>query len=108
MLTGSPSANGSNRLRKHSSAQVPLHQRRTALAFAGRTAEALRGLVFALEASRLLRDAAVTPTAEQLIEADAATRERRADVDAALNELESLIKSTSLDGTGSSAGPGRP
>ncbi len=43
---------------------------------ARRTAEALRGLVFALEASRLLRTAAVTPTAEQLIEADAATRER--------------------------------
>jgi len=74
---------------------------------AGRTAEALRGLVFALEASRLLRDAAVTPTAEQLIEADAATRERRADVDAALNELDSLIKPTSSDDTGSSAGPGQ-
>jgi hypothetical protein len=72
---------------------------------AGQTAESLRGLVFALEASRLLRDAAVTPTAEQLIEADAATRERRAQVDAALDELDSLIKPTSLGDTGSADGP---
>jgi hypothetical protein len=56
------------------------------------TAESLRGLVFALEASRLLRDAPVAPTADQLMEADSALRERRADVDASLAELDRLVR----------------
>ena len=56
------------------------------------TAETLRGLFFALDSDRLLRDGAVPPTTEQLVQADAVTRARRADVENALAQLEYLVR----------------
>ena len=55
------------------------------------TAEALRGIVFALEADRLLRDGAQAPSPEQLGQADAACRARAADLDSALGRLDGLV-----------------
>ena len=55
------------------------------------TAEALRGVVFALEADRLLRDGAQAPSPEQLGQADAAYRARAADLDTALGRLDALV-----------------
>jgi hypothetical protein len=55
-------------------------------------AETLRGLFFALDSDRLLRDGAVAPTTEQLVQADAVTRARRTDLDNALARLELLIR----------------
>jgi hypothetical protein len=59
--------------------------------FARTTAEALRGLVFALEADRLLRDGAQAPSPEQLGQADATTRARTADLDTALDRLDGVV-----------------
>lgn len=56
------------------------------------TAETLRGLFFALDSDRLLRDGAVPPTTEQLVQADAVTRARRSDVDNTLAQLEFLVR----------------
>jgi hypothetical protein len=56
------------------------------------TAETLRGLFFALDSDRLLRDGAIPPTPEQLVQADAVTRARRADVEHALAQLEYLVR----------------
>jgi hypothetical protein len=55
-------------------------------------ADALRGVVFALEADHLLRDGTRAPTPDQLAEADATARARRADLAAALEQLERLVK----------------
>jgi hypothetical protein len=52
-----------------------------------RSAESLRGLAFAVEAERLLRSGGQTPTGEQLASADAARRNRSADLNAALADL---------------------
>ncbi len=63
------------------------------------TAEALRGLVFALEADRLLRDGVQAPSPEQLGQADAACRARAADLDAALGRLDRLVNPQPDDAT---------
>jgi hypothetical protein len=51
-------------------------------------AEALRGLIFAPEAQRILYEGTQSPTTEQLVAADASIRSRTADVDAALSALD--------------------
>ena len=56
-----------------------------------RCAESLRGLAFAVEAQRLLRSGGQHPTGEQLAAADAARRNRAAELAAALNELKAAI-----------------
>jgi hypothetical protein len=67
---------------------------------ARRTAEALRGLAFAVEANALVRSEQPPPTGEQLLEADAAIRSRAADLDASLRSLEALVDP---EGTGDAA-----
>jgi hypothetical protein len=57
-----------------------------------RTAEALRGLAFAVEANALVRNERPPPTGEQLLEADAAIRSRAADLDASLRNLDALVE----------------
>jgi hypothetical protein len=56
-----------------------------------RTASSLRGLFFALDSNRLLRDGAVQPTPEQLLEADSAIRAREGELAGALAHLDRLI-----------------
>jgi hypothetical protein len=56
-----------------------------------RCAESLRGLAFAVEAERLLRSGGQTPTGEQLASADAARRNRSAELNAALADLRVAI-----------------
>ncbi len=51
------------------------------------TADALRGLAFAIESERLLHDRTVAPTGEQLAQADEARRARSADLELALARL---------------------
>ena len=51
------------------------------------TADALRGLAFAIESERLLHDRTVAPTGEQLAQADEARRARSADLEVALARL---------------------
>ena len=55
------------------------------------TSRALRNLVFALEADRLLRDGTRVPTPDQLAQADATSRARRAELDAGLSRLDRLV-----------------
>jgi hypothetical protein len=55
------------------------------------TADALRGLAFAIESERLLHDRTVAPTGEQLAQADEARRARSADLDVALSRLKERI-----------------
>jgi hypothetical protein len=55
------------------------------------SAGAMRNLVFALEADRLLRDGTRAPTPEQLAQADATSRARRAELDAGLARLDRLV-----------------
>ena len=55
-----------------------------------RCAESLRGLAFAVEADHLMRSGGEHPTGEQLAAADAARRQRAADLDAALAQLRSV------------------
>jgi hypothetical protein len=74
---------------EHSSAIAPDDEGREA---ARRAAEALRGLVFALEADRLLRDGVQPPTPEQLADADATTRTRRTELEVALRRLEAMVR----------------
>ena len=62
-------------------------------------AEALRGLVFALEADRLLRDGAQAPGPEQLAQADATCRARVSDLDIALSRLDRLVNPEPGDAT---------
>jgi hypothetical protein len=56
-----------------------------------RCAESLRGLAFAVEADYLLRSGGGHPTGEQLAAADAARRNRSAELDAALRNLKVAI-----------------
>jgi hypothetical protein len=51
----------------------------------------LRGLAFAIEADRLLRHGAGAPTGAQLAEADAARRDREAELDRAIARLTSRV-----------------
>jgi hypothetical protein len=53
----------------------------------GSVATALRGLAFAVEADRLLRQGAAAPTGVQLAQADEARRSRLAELDGALARL---------------------
>ena len=55
------------------------------------TASSLRGLLFAVEAERLLNSGDSPPTADQLVDADEAHRTRSRDLDAALHRLSALI-----------------
>ncbi len=55
------------------------------------TAQALRNLVFALEAERLLTTAASPPTAEQLAAGAAATASRRSELDASIFQLTQIV-----------------
>jgi len=55
------------------------------------TASSLRGLMFALEAERLLRSGEQSPTADQLLQADEAHRSRSRELDAALDRLATQI-----------------
>jgi hypothetical protein len=73
-------------------------------AAARRTADSLRGLVFAVESERLLRAGTVAPTGDQLMQADAATRARRSDLDAALADLDRSVRPASPPPTGPSPG----
>jgi hypothetical protein len=57
-----------------------------------RAAEALRGLVFAVEADQLLRGGPTPPSPGQLADSDAVCRARRADAASALQALERLVK----------------
>jgi len=56
-----------------------------------RCAESLRGLAFAVEADHLMRSGGEHPTGEQLAAADAARRNRAAELEAALLELKSAV-----------------
>jgi hypothetical protein len=56
-----------------------------------RCANSLRGLAFAVEADHLLRSGGKSPTGEQLASADSARRNRAAELNAALQELEVAI-----------------
>jgi hypothetical protein len=57
-----------------------------------RAAEALRGLLFALESDQLLRSAPLAPSADQLAHSDSVCRSRRSDAAAALEVLDRLVK----------------
>jgi hypothetical protein len=59
---------------------------------AHQAAEELRGLSFALEASLLLRESPVAPSGDQLMQADAAVRARRAEAQTALDQLDRMTK----------------
>ncbi len=54
---------------------------------ASSSAAALRGLMFAVEADRLLRSREKSPTADELAQADEAKRTRVQELDVALEEL---------------------
>lgn len=56
-----------------------------------RAGESLRGLAFAVEADHLLRSGGQHPTGEQLASADAARRNRGAELAAALGELKGVL-----------------
>ena len=60
-------------------------------ALSTRAAEGLRGLAFAVEADHLMRSGGEHPTGEQLAAADAARRNRSAELAAALAELKASI-----------------
>src|SRR5438270_929413 len=55
-------------------------------------AKALRDVTFALESTRLMEDGTTPPTAVQLAEADAATGARQAELAAALQRLEGVVR----------------
>ena len=65
-------------------AQAPTDEARQA---AASSAESLRGLLFAVEAERLLRDGPQAPTADQLAQADAVLRHRSTEVGQSLDAL---------------------
>jgi hypothetical protein len=56
-----------------------------------RCAESLRGLAFAVEADHLMRSGGEHPTGEQLAAADAARRNRSAELAANLLELRAAV-----------------
>ena len=60
-------------------------------ALSTRAAESLRGLAFAVEADHLMRSGGEHPTGAQLASADAARRNRSAELAAALAELKASI-----------------
>ena len=60
-------------------------------ALSTRAADGLRGLAFAVEADHLMRSGGEHPTGEQLASADAARRNRSAELAAALAELKASI-----------------
>ncbi len=60
-------------------------------ALTARAAESLRGLAFAVEADHLLRSGGEHPTGEQLASADAARRNRAAELATALGQLKAAI-----------------
>jgi hypothetical protein len=66
----------------------------TSAALSTRTAESLRGLAFAVEADHLLRSGGEHPTGQQLASADAARRNRSAELDVALRELKAAVTPT--------------
>jgi len=70
------------------SAQAPTAEGRTS---AQQASEALRGLMFALEAGLILRESPTPPTGDQLMNADASARARRAEAATALQELDRLV-----------------
>ena len=59
-----------------------------------RCAQNLRGLAFAVEADHLLRSGGQSPTGEQLAAADAARRDRSAELERALFELKAALAPT--------------
>ena len=59
-----------------------------------RCAESLRGLAFAVEADHLLRSGGEHPTGAQLAAADAARRNRAAELESALGELKAALAET--------------
>ena len=67
-------------------------------ALCSRCAESLRGLAFAVEADHLLRSGGGHPTGDQLAAADAARRNRSAELDAALRDLKAAITPTQRPG----------
>jgi hypothetical protein len=56
-----------------------------------RCAESLRGLAFAVEADHLMRSGGEPPTGEQLAAADAARRNRAAELESALRDLKAAM-----------------
>jgi len=72
-----------------SAANAPDEQSRQATSS---VAEGLRGVVFALEAERLLRSGVTPPTAAQLAEADVARRRRAGELDASLAQLDAFTR----------------
>ena len=67
---------------------------------ASRTAaDKLRGLWFALESDRLLREGTTPPTPEQLAQADTVTRARGSELDTALADLERIVRPPQTGGT---------
>ena len=66
----------------------------TSRALCSRCGECLRGLAFAVEADYLLRSGGGHPTGDQLAAADAARRNRSAELDAALRDLKAAVTST--------------
>jgi hypothetical protein len=63
----------------------------TQAAMCTRCAESLRGLAFAVEADHLMRSGGQHPTGEQLAAADAARRNRTAELEAALRDLKATL-----------------
>ena len=63
-----------------------------------RCAESLRGLAFAVEADHLMRSGGEHPTGEQLAAADAARRNRSAELAANLLELRSAVTPPATNG----------
>ena len=63
-----------------------------------RCAESLRGLAFAVEADHLMRSGGEHPTGEQLAAADAARRNRSAELAANLLELKAAVTPPPSDG----------
>ena len=63
-------------------------------ALSTRSAESLRGLAFAVEADHLMRSGGEHPSGEQLASADAARRNRSAELDVALSELKEAVAPT--------------
>jgi uncharacterized protein HemX len=63
-------------------------------ALSTRSAESLRGLAFAVEADHLMRSGGENPSGEQLAAADAARRNRSAELDVALRELKAAVAPT--------------
>jgi hypothetical protein len=63
----------------------------TERALCQRCADSLRGLAFAVEADHLMRSGGEHPTGEQLAAADVARRNRRAELNASLEELKAAV-----------------